>query len=105
MPPGVLDSVGGTPLVRVRGRPGGGGLHARLELLNPFGMKDRVAKHILLEARRRRQLAGAAAGSARPPCSTGWSATAGWGSRARTCSAPGPCATSRAAWPARASAG
>jgi cysteine synthase A len=57
MPPGVLDVIGGTPLARLRGRPGGGELHGKLELLNPFGMKDRVAKHILLEARRRRLLA------------------------------------------------
>ena len=57
MPPRVLDAIGGTPLVRLRGRPGGGELHGKLELLNPFGMKDRVAKHIVLEARRRGLLA------------------------------------------------
>jgi cysteine synthase A len=57
MAEGVLDAIGNTPLVRMRGLPGGGGeLYAKLELLNPFGMKDRVAKHILLEARRRGML-------------------------------------------------
>lgn len=58
MAEGVLDAIGNTPLVRMRGLPGEGGeLYAKLELLNPFGMKDRVAKHILLEARRRGTLA------------------------------------------------
>jgi cysteine synthase A len=57
MAEGVLDAIGNTPLVRMRGLPRGGGeLYAKLELLNPFGMKDRVAKHILLEARRRGML-------------------------------------------------
>ena len=49
----ILDCIGQTPLVqlhRERGAPGQ--VYAKLELLNPFGMKDRVAKYLLLEARR-----------------------------------------------------
>jgi Cysteine synthase len=47
----ILDCIGHTPLVQLR-QSTGGTLYAKLEMLNPFGMKDRVAKHMLLEARR-----------------------------------------------------
>jgi cysteine synthase len=49
--PGILDAIGGTPLVRLRGAGKGARLHGKMELLNPFGMKDRVAKRIILQAR------------------------------------------------------
>jgi S-sulfo-L-cysteine synthase (3-phospho-L-serine-dependent) len=53
-----LDAIGRTPLVRLRGCADGEGarLYAKLELLNPFGMKDRAARHMILEARRRGRL-------------------------------------------------
>lgn len=48
----ILDSIGGTPLVRLNpSDERKGRLFAKLELLNPFGMKDRVAKCILLKAK------------------------------------------------------
>ncbi|MEC2346700.1 cysteine synthase family protein [Paenibacillus barengoltzii] len=45
----LLDTIGNTPLVKLKG--GNGRLFAKLELMNPFGMKDRVAKHIILKAK------------------------------------------------------
>jgi cysteine synthase len=49
----AIDCIGGTPLQRLRTSPGSvAPVYAKLELLNPFGMKDRVAKHILLSAKR-----------------------------------------------------
>jgi len=48
----LLDSVGHTPLVRLRGRAGAQAvLLAKLELTNPFGLKDRFARHAVLMAR------------------------------------------------------
>lgn len=46
----VLDAIGGTPLLRLRGDHGAV-VHAKLELANPYGMKDRVAKQAILNAR------------------------------------------------------
>jgi cysteine synthase len=49
----VVDAIGHTPVVRLRlNAQAIGKVFAKLELLNPFGMKDRVAKRIILEARR-----------------------------------------------------
>ncbi|MFG2293049.1 pyridoxal-phosphate dependent enzyme [Streptomyces sp. NPDC048603] len=49
----VNDMVGRTPLVRLRlDAPAGTEVYAKLELANPFGMKDRVAKSAIEEARR-----------------------------------------------------
>lgn len=49
----IIDAIGRTPLVRLRQEhPGTGDVYAKLELLNPFGMKDRVAKQTILEAKR-----------------------------------------------------
>jgi cysteine synthase len=49
----VHDMVGHTPLVRLDlDVPGGTQVYAKLELANPFGMKDRVAKSVIGEARR-----------------------------------------------------
>jgi cysteine synthase len=49
----VHDMVGHTPLVRLDlDVPAGTEVYAKLELANPFGMKDRVAKSVIEEARR-----------------------------------------------------
>ncbi|MFE3288729.1 pyridoxal-phosphate dependent enzyme, partial [Streptomyces sp. NPDC059233] len=49
----VTDAIGATPLVRLRlGESRGVEVYAKLELQNLFAMKDRVARNILLEARR-----------------------------------------------------
>ncbi|GHB51735.1 hypothetical protein GCM10010347_21930 [Streptomyces cirratus] len=49
----VYDMVGHTPLVRLDlDVPDGTEVYAKLELANPFGMKDRVAKSVIEEARR-----------------------------------------------------
>src|SRR6185436_11770598 len=49
----VHDMVGNTPLVRLDlDVPAGTEVYAKLELANPFGMKDRVAKGVIEEARR-----------------------------------------------------
>jgi S-sulfo-L-cysteine synthase (3-phospho-L-serine-dependent) len=54
----VIDAIGATPLVRLRiGDGSGGKIYAKLELQNLFGMKDRVARHAILAARRRGVLA------------------------------------------------
>lgn len=47
----MIEAIGGTPTVRLRGD--GCAAYAKLELMNPFGMKDRAARHMILEARRR----------------------------------------------------
>jgi cysteine synthase len=53
----ILDAVGHTPLVRLcPHNQARGKVFAKLELLNPFGMKDRVAKRIILEAKRTGEL-------------------------------------------------
>jgi cysteine synthase A len=49
----ILECIGHTPLVQLQVGPGAvGQVYAKLEMLNPFGMKDRVARHVLLEAKR-----------------------------------------------------
>jgi cysteine synthase len=48
----IIDCIGRTPLVRLRVEDDAAAVYAKLELLNPFGMKDRVAKQAILEARR-----------------------------------------------------
>lgn len=53
----LIDSIGHTPLVRLRLHERAlGNVFAKLELLNPFGMKDRVAKRTILEAKRSGEL-------------------------------------------------
>lgn len=49
----MIAAIGNTPLVRLRmpARPGTD-VYAKLEMQNPFAMKDRVARRTLLEARR-----------------------------------------------------
>jgi S-sulfo-L-cysteine synthase (3-phospho-L-serine-dependent) len=49
----MIAAIGNTPLVRLR-VPGAPGVevYAKLELQNPFAMKDRVARNAILEARR-----------------------------------------------------
>ena len=57
---GVLDSIGHTPLIRLRHASETTGCHivAKAEFMNPGGsIKDRVAKHAVLEAEKRGDLA------------------------------------------------
>lgn len=55
---GVIDAIGHTPLVRLRTRSSvRTALFAKLEMQNLFGMKDRVARQIILDARRSGRLA------------------------------------------------
>lgn len=55
----LIDTIGNTPLVRLKlSDRSVGNVYAKLEMLNPFGMKDRVAKNIILEAKRTGQLKG-----------------------------------------------
>lgn len=50
----IIDSIGHTPSVQLRlDYRSRGKVYAKLEMQNPFGMKDRVAKRIILEARRK----------------------------------------------------
>ena len=50
----VLSLIGNTPLVPLRFEPEGITLHAKCEFLNPSGsIKDRLAKHVLLDAEER----------------------------------------------------
>lgn len=56
---GVLDSIGNTPLVRLRSasRATDCDIFAKAEFLNPGGsIKDRIARHIVLEAEKRGDL-------------------------------------------------
>jgi S-sulfo-L-cysteine synthase (3-phospho-L-serine-dependent) len=55
----IIDAIGHTPLVRLRVPAGAAGVevYAKLELQNPFAMKDRVARQVILEARRSGELA------------------------------------------------
>lgn len=57
----VIDSVGHTPLVRLR-LPAAEGVevYAKLEMQNLFAMKDRVARQVILDARRSGVLAAGA---------------------------------------------
>jgi cysteine synthase A len=55
----VLDSIGNTPLIRLRKVSDDTGceIFAKAEFLNPGGsIKDRIARHIVLEAERRGEL-------------------------------------------------
>ena len=48
----IIDCIGRTPLVRLRlDTCSVSKVYAKLELLNPFGMKDRVARQTILEAK------------------------------------------------------
>lgn len=50
---GIIDAIGHTPLVRLHlDAAPAVEVYAKLELQNLFGMKDRVARHTILEARR-----------------------------------------------------
>ncbi len=49
----LVDAIGNTPAVRLRVAAADEvEVYAKLELLNPYAMKDRVARRIILEARR-----------------------------------------------------
>lgn len=48
----IIDAVGRTPLVNLTISNDTTTIFGKMELLNPFGMKDRVAKRSILEARR-----------------------------------------------------
>ncbi|WP_329568929.1 pyridoxal-phosphate dependent enzyme [Kitasatospora sp. NBC_01266] len=53
----VRDAIGHTPLVRLElDAPEGVEVYAKLEMQNPFGMKDRVARNIILGAKRSGEL-------------------------------------------------
>ena len=55
--PDIVEAIGRTPLIRLRGSPTAPGLlFGKLELLNPFGMKDRAARRIIFQARRTGEL-------------------------------------------------
>jgi cysteine synthase A len=67
----IIDAIGHTPLVRLRipagpngdgAGPSGNGVeaYAKLELQNPFAMKDRVARQVIVEAHRSGELADGA---------------------------------------------
>jgi len=47
----MLDRIGKTPLVRLQTGDAPGHAYAKLELANPFGMKDRVARQAILAAK------------------------------------------------------
>ncbi|MCX4692896.1 pyridoxal-phosphate dependent enzyme [Streptomyces sp. NBC_01408] len=54
----MLEAIGLTSLVRLRiDAPQGVEVYAKLELANPFAMKDRVARHVIRQARQRGVLA------------------------------------------------
>lgn len=49
----MIDAIGHTPMVRLQvPAQDGVGVYAKLELANPFAMKDRVARQVIIEARR-----------------------------------------------------
>ncbi|GAA3716110.1 pyridoxal-phosphate dependent enzyme [Streptomyces tremellae] len=49
----IVDAIGNTPVVRLRVDAAQGvEVYAKLELLNPYAMKDRVARQMITEARR-----------------------------------------------------
>ncbi len=57
----VIDAIGHTPLVRLRVAAAAGvAVYAKLELQNQFAMKDRVAKQVILDAKRSGALADGA---------------------------------------------
>lgn len=53
----MIDCIGNTPLVELKETaPSHARVYAKLELMNPFAMKDRVAKQTILEAKRTGEL-------------------------------------------------
>lgn len=49
----IIEAIGNTPLVELRlNQSAVGKVYAKLEMLNPFGMKDRAAKQIIMEAKK-----------------------------------------------------
>lgn len=57
MPLSIIDSIGNTPLIELRLlKNSKASVFAKLEMQNLFGMKDRVAKRIIMEARRTGEL-------------------------------------------------
>ncbi|WP_033669492.1 cysteine synthase family protein [Bacillus cereus] len=49
----IVDAIGNTPLVKLRlDSSARAKVYAKLEMLNPFGMKDRVARQVILEAKK-----------------------------------------------------
>ncbi len=50
----IIDLIGQTPLVKLRINDENreAAVYAKLEMQNPYGMKDRVAKQMILEAKR-----------------------------------------------------
>ncbi|SFS90594.1 pyridoxal-phosphate dependent enzyme [Saccharopolyspora flava] len=57
----LVDAIGDTPVVRLRAdAPEGVEVYAKLEMQNPYAMKDRVARRMILEARRTGELADGA---------------------------------------------
>lgn len=57
----IVAAVGHTPLVQLRLDPGDAVCHAKLEMQNLYGMKDRVARQAILHARETGELAPGAA--------------------------------------------
>lgn len=48
----IVDSIGRTPLIKLRlSHEYGAPVFAKMELMNPYGMKDRVAKYMIQKAR------------------------------------------------------
>ncbi|EMT51779.1 MULTISPECIES: cysteine synthase family protein [Brevibacillus] len=53
----LIELIGTTPLIRLRlDENSKAPVYAKLELLNPYGMKDRVAKEMIMDAKRTGQL-------------------------------------------------
>lgn len=49
----IVDAIGNTPLVQLQlDSSARGKVYVKLEMLNPFGMKDRAAKQVILEAKK-----------------------------------------------------
>jgi cysteine synthase len=50
----IIDAIGRTPLVRLRLKGSAGApVFAKMELMNPLGMKDRVAKCLIIDAKKK----------------------------------------------------
>jgi len=57
----LIDAIGDTPLLRLQlGKSDGVRVYAKLEMQNLYGMKDRVARQVILAAKRSGELAPAA---------------------------------------------
>lgn len=49
----IIDLIGKTPIIQLKmKKKNQSSIYAKLEMYNPFGMKDRVAKEMILEAKR-----------------------------------------------------